>query len=56
MPRAMLTAVLDEDVAIDLWRPVPVALDPAGLHFFDLTTGRSIPTGRCDGEVVNLVA
>jgi multiple sugar transport system ATP-binding protein len=55
MPRSSLVAVLDDDVTIDLWRPVPVGLDPDGLHFFDLTTGRSIPTGRTDG-VRHLVA
>jgi multiple sugar transport system ATP-binding protein len=56
MPRATLTALLDDDVAVDLWRPVPVGLDPAGLHFFDLGTGRSIPTGHRVGEATHLVA
>jgi multiple sugar transport system ATP-binding protein len=56
MPRATLMAVLDDDVAVDLWRPVPVGLDPAGLHFFDLATGRSLPTGRRGDEVSHLVA
>jgi ABC-type sugar transport system ATPase subunit len=56
MRRATLTAVLDDDVEIDLWRPVPVGLDPSGLHFFDLVTGRSIPNGRRSLAAAHLVA
>jgi multiple sugar transport system ATP-binding protein len=56
MPRSTLMALLDDDVVVDLWRPVPIELDPAGLHFFDLATGRSILTGRRAGEAPHLVA
>ncbi len=36
--------LLDEDVDIDLWRPVPIVADASRLHLFDLRTGAALPT------------
>jgi hypothetical protein len=49
MPVTSLTALVEHEVEIDLWRPVPVGLDPTRLHFFDLSTGRAILPDR-DGS------
>jgi multiple sugar transport system ATP-binding protein len=46
MPATSLIALVEHEVDIDLWRPVPVALDPSRLHFFDLSTGRAIRSDR----------
>ena len=46
MSRTTLTVLLDHDVDVDFWRPVPLAVDPAGLHFFDLRTGLRLGAGH----------
>ena len=51
MPVASVTALLDQEVAIDLWRPIHLAVDLDDVHLFDLATGRRIATSDRVGVV-----
>jgi multiple sugar transport system ATP-binding protein len=42
-----VTALLDHEVDVDLWRPIHLEVDVDDVHLFDLPTGRRIPTTEC---------
>ena len=44
MPVTTVTALLDRDVEVDLWRPIHLDVDVDDVHLFDLATGLRIAT------------
>ena len=38
-----VTALVDAEVEVDLWRPIHLEVDIDEIHLFDLGTGRAIP-------------
>jgi ABC-type sugar transport system ATPase subunit len=43
-PTTTIGVLLDDEVEVDLWRPVELTVDVSGLHVFDLTDGRRVET------------
>jgi ABC-type sugar transport system ATPase subunit len=45
LPPTTVTVAVGDDVAVDLWRPVHLAVDLAAVQLFDLPSGRRIAAG-----------